>query len=203
MLEMELLDADDPSDPASDTNFAHACGRRLGFEAMLPVSEFAVTSTAEHTLLHQDVVFDFDGAGKPTRCPWLLRHAKNRQYSPGIVRDIMAAPDKPHDFVGMMWRMSTMNERFLANHPRVDRSSLPFINVHGNPLTKAQVGTHLHKRLSQCASVGAAFLALHKTSTHCLVVKHLARTWRRGLPPLARRLSLLRTVGSSRGGRRV
>ena len=72
MLEMELLDADDPSDPpsdpASDTNFAHACGRRLGFEAMLPVSEFAVTSTAKHTLLHQDAVFDFDGAGKPTRC---------------------------------------------------------------------------------------------------------------------------------------
>jgi hypothetical protein len=121
MLEMELLDADDPSDPASDTNFAHACGRRLGFEAMLPVSEFAVTSTAGHTLLHQDVVFDIDGAGKPTRCSWLLRHAKNRQYSPGIVRDIMAAPDNPHDFVGMMWRMSTMNERFLANHFRGGR----------------------------------------------------------------------------------
>ena len=80
----------------------------------------------------------------------------------------MAAPDNPHDFVGMMWRMSTMNERFLANHPRVDRSSLPFINVHGKPLTEAQVDTHLHKRLSQCASVGAAFLALHKTGTHCL-----------------------------------
>ena len=72
------------------------------------------------------------------------------------------------DFVGMIRRMSTMNERFLANHPRVDRSSLPFINVHDKPFNKAQVGTHLHKRLSQCATVGAAFLALHETGTHCL-----------------------------------
>ena len=116
------------------------------------------------TLLHQDVVFDFDGVSKPTRCSWLLRTKSLAK----IVRDIMAAPDNPHDFVGMMWRMSTMNERFLANHPRVDRSSLPFINVHGKPLTEAQVGTHLHKRLSQCATVGAAFLALHETGTHCL-----------------------------------
>ena len=104
----------------------------------------------------------------------------------------MAAPDNPHDFVGMMWRMSTMNERFLANHPRVDRSSLPFINVHGKPLTEAQVDTHLHKRLSQCASVGAAFLALHKTGTHCLR--------RGGLHVAARLTSAGSDVGAPRHG---
>ena len=98
-----------------------------------------------------------------------------------VLSEIMAAPDNTHDFVGMIRRMSTMNERFLANHPRVDRSSLPFINVHDKLFNKAQVGTHLHKRLSQCASVGAAFLALHKTGTHCLR-RGGARMWLNILP---------------------
>ena len=180
MIEMELLDAADGNLDAADYYFVHSVARRLGFEAMLRISEFAVSLTAKHALLHQDVVFDFDEAGNPTRCSWLLRHAKNRQYS-GIVRDIMAAPDNPHDFVGLMWRMSKMNARFLANHPRADRSTLPFINVRGKPLTKVQVGTHLHKRLSQCESVGAAFLALHKTGTHCLR-RGGARMWLNILP---------------------
>ena len=166
MIEMERLDAGEPS----ATNFAHIVARQLGYEAMLRISDIC-------TLLHQDVVFDFDGVSKPTRCSWLLRTKSLAK----IVRDIMAAPDNPHDFVGMMWRMSTMNERFLANHPRVDRSSLPFINVHGKPLTEAQVGTHLHKRLRQCVSVGAAFLALHKTGTHCLR-RGGARMWLNILP---------------------
>lgn len=176
MIEMALLDAASPS----VWNFVQTVARRLGFEAMLRISEFAVTSTTTHALLNQDVVFDFDEAGNPTRCSWLLRHAKNRQYS-GIARDIMAAPENPHDFVGLMWRMSKMNARYLASHPRADRSTLTFVNVRGKPLTKAQVGAHLHKRLSQCKSVGAAFLALHKTGTHCLR-RGGARMWLNILP---------------------
>ena len=79
MLEMEVLD----EQPANmgQLAWAHACARRWCFDAMLRISEIAATPTTQHFLLHKDVLFDFDEIGRPSRITWVLRSAKNSQYT--------------------------------------------------------------------------------------------------------------------------
>ena len=163
MLEMEVLD----EQPANmgQLAWAHACARRWCFDAMLRISEIAATPTTQHFLLHKDVLFDFDEIGRPSRITWVLRSAKNSQYTM-VVRDMLASPT-PRDFVSMMYRVWRRNEAFLKNHP-TRRHTLAFIHVKGKTLTKSQVAAYLRRRLSQIPAMGAERLRLFKTGTHCM-----------------------------------
>ena len=163
MLELELLD--EHTAIKGKLCWAHACARRWCFDAMLRISEIAATPTTQHFLLHKDVLFEFDDSGRPSRMTWMLRSAKNSQFTM-VVRDMLATPT-PRDLVAMMHKVWRDNEVFLADHPS-QRRTLAFIHVGGNPLSKSQVAAHLRRRLEQIPAMGAARIRLFKTGTHCM-----------------------------------
>jgi hypothetical protein len=164
MLDMEALDVQS----GSESDRAQALARRWCFEAMLRLSEVALTSSGVwHFLLDEDVVFsDFDVHGRPHTMQWKLRSAKNSQFA-GVVRSMVARPDSPGDFVSWMWEQKKRNALFRKRNPRA-RDRLPFIHVNGSPLKKSSVQSHLRKRLSQLPSFGSANLRLFQAGTHCL-----------------------------------
>ena len=152
-------------DLASGTELdrAHVTARDLCYTAMFRISEVAATAKAKHYLLHADVSFSMLRAdGSPQRCTWVLRSSKARQFL-GETRSCLVG-----QFVDSMWSQWQRNEAFLAERPGA-RQSLPFVQVRGRPLSKAQVQRRLRARITQLSAGGAVDVpALYRAGTHCL-----------------------------------